>query len=206
MITLGMASRGRPKLFERAMRSVVERTLDASAVEVVVRVDSDDPELKNYQREWPIAVRFIEKPRGIVGAAPYINEAIIAGRGDVRFQFTDDQTIETHGWDCFVERYAIKDRPMVYAYEEKWAVRGNPGVNDKWLQKVGCFYPPEGVHFHVDTALFELGETLGMIQQLPIVIQHHKGVHDALYGEIRTRPQNREAVENWKQEVLGKMK
>lgn len=177
-------------------------------MEILLRLDEDDPSLLDYStmlRRFGARVDTIIGSRLGLGAAPYIDEAASRADGDIVLQFTDDMLCETRGWNKILFEAASPELPQVYAFDEKWPRRGNPGVSREWLRRAGCFYPKGAVHFHVDTIIFEVARDLGILLELPIVMRHNKGVGDALYHEIRTKPQNEALCQEWQVKLMEQM-
>jgi hypothetical protein len=101
MIGVVLPSRGRPEECKRACESLRNHAI--GRIDIVVRLDADDPKLEQYRRL--LAVHIVgPRGRGYIDNARMIDEAARLVRGDYIMQFVDDAEMWTHGWDEEYER------------------------------------------------------------------------------------------------------
>jgi len=97
MIGVVLPSRGRPDECRRACESL--RAQAAGAVDIVVRLDLDDPLLERYRLgELAVTVRG-QRGLGYAENHRMIDEAARVVHGDFVMQFVDDAEMRTNHWD-----------------------------------------------------------------------------------------------------------
>ena len=187
MISLACATR-RPLQLKEALKGALDKADDPDQVQIVVRVDSAADATcipRHHVNDFHIV-----GPRLGKGAARHVNQAAMAASGTLVMQFTDDQEVLTQGWDSLLYT-AYTDSPRdiaVFQVSEGRSQLENPVVTRAWLQKVGCLYPPELVHFYSDTFVEVLAKKSGRLVRVPevkIVHHKHKNSGDLSHRECR---------------------
>lgn len=194
LISMCGASRGRPEALQKTLEGALERALIPSKVEVLLRLDNDDPSVEDYLRQrsqlWegaPVAIHV--GPRLGMGAARPIQAMVDKAQGRIVMQLSDDQDFILKGWDEML-REAEEERkgPAVYKVWEGRTQLENPIVNRRYLDVVGYLYPKELEHLYSDTFVETLAVQAGILVELPhLQILHNKHVRqDATHKEART--------------------
>jgi glycosyltransferase involved in cell wall biosynthesis len=183
-ISLLLTTRQRPKLLDRFISSATGTAADIANLEIVVRMDNDDPELKklNMVLDKHGNVEIIR----IAGDRPdrlgnNWNECWKAASGEIFQLCGDDITYETHGWDRIIRNEFLKfdDRiVLVYGKDSERCACTHPWVHKNWTDTVGYFVP-EGQIFCNDTWLEYLARRIKRISFLPAVKTPHKVGFDA---------------------------
>jgi hypothetical protein len=109
-------TRKRPASLQATIDSINQTTKNKSAIEILVKVDSDDEETKEFSKvvKSEIDVRFVvgdRHPRGYFGMAQYHDALVQVSRGKLLLVFADDCIMKTQDWDAHLESYA--DKPCI---------------------------------------------------------------------------------------------
>lgn len=104
MIGVVLPSRGRPKECENACRSLQAQA--NGPVDIIVRLDADDPTLLDYKLRDLAVVVVGQRGRGYLDNHRMIDEAARFVRGDLIMQFVDDAEMRTLNWDDEYRRAA----------------------------------------------------------------------------------------------------
>jgi hypothetical protein len=95
-ISLLLPTRGRPRLVQRFLASVLEHAAQPDLIEVIVCVDEDDP--ASHGIEFPgLKLAQVVVPRQNMGA--YNAICLEHATGDISIAVNDDMIIRTGGWD-----------------------------------------------------------------------------------------------------------
>jgi hypothetical protein len=167
VITVLVPSRERPEPLARSIAS-----LGAHELEVLVRIDDDDPRLDDYLRLPGIDV--IVGPRhGYRALHHYYNELAARATGEWLLLWNDDCIMQTKEWHEVVRGY---DGRMVVL---------NPNTNhDNWEIDMNVFpiFPRKLVELighvslsrHNDTWIEFIGRDAGIMLRVPIMITHDR--------------------------------
>jgi Glycosyl transferase family 2 len=165
MISVLVPSRERPELLARSIDSLGEGEL-----EVLVRVDEDDPCLGRYARFPGVMVG---ARHGYGGLHHYYNELAGRAQGDWLFLWNDDCIMETRDWI-----------DVVRSYDGRMAVL-NPNTNhDNWEIDMNVFpiLPRKmfelmghlSLSLHNDSWVEFVGRAAGIMTRVPITILHDR--------------------------------
>lgn len=150
-VSLILPTRGPLDLLAEAVASLAATTDDPARVELVARVDTDDPDRRFRVRaacDWPGPRRVLEGPRGPMGTMTA--ECLEAATGAWAWLVNDDLIHETFGWDRLLA--------------ETIAARGDYGPeccyfpDDSVLGPMLCCFPVFPRAHAVATAFFGCGE------------------------------------------------
>lgn len=197
LISLLVPSRGRPGWFERMQASMMRTVLHPSRVEIVFRLDDDDPEVDRYPRsmDWSVSQRLVG-PRALLSEC--WNECARAAKGEILMHLGDDVTFDTNGWDQIV-RDAFEQVPdrILFAHGDDLGPHGQTFgthgfIHRRWMNEVGYFVPPLFSSDWNDVWLNEVANELDRRVLLPIVTEHHhytfdKAPRDATHAEREDR-------------------
>lgn len=103
LVSVLLPSRGRPKQLRRAVHSCFSTCGDPSQVEVILRLDLDDPDLKTILRngfDYPKNIKLLVKSRlrGYMDLYAFTNECAVISTGKWLFPFNDDAWFGSNNW------------------------------------------------------------------------------------------------------------
>lgn len=199
MISILLPSRGRPALLKRFLQSVADCC--SGAIEVVVRLDSDDCDNYASQSEMgiPVKVRihYIVGDAG-KGMGAMTNECLDASCGNIIMLAGDDCVIRTKGFDSLVESLMPPDGiAMIYGDD---TFQGANLATHPFLGRAvveawgGQVCPPEYHAEYIDTHIMDTfrhlaGLGYGRVLYVPALITEHmhhlngKAPMDATYAK-----------------------
>lgn len=168
MISVLCPSRGRPdSLADMAATALTAAT---GPVEIVVRLDDDDP------ADYPeiLGVTYLTGPRALLSAC--WNECAAHAAGPIFMHAGDDIRFRTPGWDRAVTAAFPPDRIAL--------VHGRDGIHDDrlgthsfvhraWVDAVGYFVPPLFSSDFNDTWLNDVADRIGRRIYLPDLLTEH---------------------------------
>jgi glycosyltransferase involved in cell wall biosynthesis len=166
MISVLVPSRERPELLARSIDSLGEGDL-----EILVRVDDDDPRLDEYRRRFPGLV--IGRHHGYLGLHHYYNELAERARGDWLLLWNDDGMMETPNWIEIVRSF---DGKMVVlnpaTNHNNWEIDMNvfPILPRKMVEVMGHF----SLSNHNDSWMEFVARDAGIQVRVPISIHHDR--------------------------------
>jgi hypothetical protein len=180
-ISVLVASRERPALLRESIASLGEGDL-----EILIRVDHDDPRLDEY-REF--STPMIGPPHGYDGLHVYYNQLAERARGDWLVLWNDDCIMQTSNWIEIVHRF---NRKMVVlnpaTNHDNWTIDMNvfPIVPRKMVELMGHF----SLSAHNDSWMEDVARRAGIMVRVPIRILHDRADltgnnEDAVYAARR---------------------
>src|SRR5688572_20333 len=177
LISVLLPSRGRPEGLARMMNSLYETAAHRRYVEVVVRLDEDDPKLGEY---WQLSQHpFIAKTGPRILLSECWNQAAEAADGEILMHCGDDITFNTVGWDeqVRIAFAALPDRiGLVFGDDlstnfPDLATHGF--LHRRWVEQVGYFLPPLFSSDWNDVWISDVAKKVGRLLPLPeMVIEH----------------------------------
>ena len=120
-ISVLLPTRGRGKLAERSLLSLIDRAKDNSRVEYRVALDSDDKESKDYFEKTIIPafkerdINFLvitTQPLGYLRLNKYVNHLGKYALGRWLMFWNDDAVMETDHWDEIIATHTDKFRVL----------------------------------------------------------------------------------------------
>jgi len=117
IISILIPSRNRYKLLKECLYSIFNSVHNIANVEIIVRLDDDDPSLKKYFKKIDLlshlSVKVIKGERyGYSRVTTYFDEMIPLSKGDIILPFSDDSFIWDHpsckGWEVDLEKFRGK--------------------------------------------------------------------------------------------------
>jgi hypothetical protein len=199
VISLLVPSRGRPDQLIEMWESAKDKATRPELLELVVRVDSDDPSLPLYG--WvdeDKQARLLTGERGLLSG--YWNECFDAATGDILMHAGDDIRFRSPFWDVKVRgRFDRSDDKILLVHGNDGFQGGNLATHGflhrRWVETVGYFVPPKFSSDYNDTWLTEVADRLGRRVYLEDVYTEHlhpaagKGEWDATHKERLERHQ-----------------
>lgn len=137
-------------------------------VEVLLYVDADDPELKQYPAWWMIG--------DSVGLGPAYQKLWMSRKSDIVMMCADDIVFRTKGWDTRVKETMPKDLIGVVSCNELPKGKrehGHPFIGRKFIEGMGYICHPKLKHSCVDTWVRNIAEQIGRFYYLDDVITEH---------------------------------
>lgn len=170
VISLLVPSRGRPESFKEMVRSAYDNADSPSLVEVVARLDDDDPAKDDYQ--FP----HIEGPRSTLSGL--WNDAAVVAEGSLLMQCADDIRFRTKGWDHYVrEAWSQYPDGIFYLYgrdgiaDERMATHGF--MHRRWYEALGYFTWPHFSSDYGDLWNHTIAERLDRLHYIPELYTEH---------------------------------
>lgn len=194
IISLLTPSRGRPKSFHEMVESAYSTASHPAGIEVVARLDDDDPERASYQPFVPVLVG----PRTTLSS--YWNECAAQASGEILMQCADDIRFRTYGWDeLVIEAFEDYADHIVYVYgrdgiaDQRMATHGF--MHRRWYEALGYFTWPEFSSDYGDLWNHTIAERLDRLHYIEEVYTEHlhpavdKGPMDQTHRERLQRDQ-----------------
>lgn len=113
-ISILLPTRGRTQTLKNSLVSLISNATDATRVEIMLGIDDDDTEVKEYLQsevapyltEHSVECRAqIFQPLGYENLHTYVNTLASAASGQWLFVWNDDALMDTPGWDDIIEGY-----------------------------------------------------------------------------------------------------
>ena len=192
LVSFLLPTRGRPEQLKRAVASLYDNALSRDSLEVLIKLDDDDPESLEAARclvsTYPnINVGSGPRGNGYHDLHHWFNDMAYGAHGDWLFIFTDDAVMKTEHWDQVLQSVGTK-APWP-AMDDVCLLAPHVPSNPK-----GCDFPVLRRNTHrilgtfgptpfVDAWLRTLMTFTGAMLQPPIDIVHEKPDHTPLHGD-----------------------
>lgn len=201
-------SNGNPPFLGTFLESIADTADNLDDIEVILRVDNNDPTLDDY---YPV----IEKAKVwvslLIGPPPIgkVNEKLEASEfftlgdlwnecwrnstGDILQLCGDDIIYETPGWDSVIS-YQFDQYPdnilMVSANDMRNRAATHPFIHRQWPEVIGYFAPPKQVYGN-DSWLEQVARNIKRFIWLDDIIISHKkhGADEARIDRMRQMQQ-----------------
>jgi hypothetical protein len=201
VISILVPSRGRAEQCWQMARSAYNTAVNPDDIELVVRVDDDDPQLEQYHKLFE---GLLVGPRDVL--SKYWNECHAEAQGPIYMHCGDDIIFRTEGWDEFVKT-AFDESPDKILF-----VHGKDGIHDEafgthgfihknWTDIQGYFVPPYYSSDYNDTHLNDIANLLGRRLFLPFYTEHMHFVN----GKAPIDQTHRERLERHSQDRVDEL-
>ena len=185
-IGLMVPTRGRPALFERFAKSVVQTANDPSRIEIHTYLDRDDPTIDAYAATierlsielGPLGMTVsggIGDPIGVPGA---MNELGRTSSTDLLIMSNDDQIYTNFAWVDRLDRETAMFPDGIFLFwfadgieSDRWCCF--PIVSRRWIERLNYYAPTMFEHFFVDTWLWDIALRVGRAHYLPDIKVNH---------------------------------
>ena len=188
---------------QQFIQSALAKAEDPQRVEILLYIDDDDPEFKQYKS----SIANFEKKSGCnsisiilgpsVGVPRAANILFNKSTADVFLISNDDQVFIDHGWDTRLDKEIIKFPDNIFCiwFNDKWESRNFctfPIISRKWIETLGYLQFPFFEHFFTDAWIWMLAKAIGRDHYIDdIVIEHRhwktgKSEKDATYTKHLT--------------------
>jgi glycosyltransferase involved in cell wall biosynthesis len=174
MISVLLPSRGRPENIHRLVRSIFDTS--TTDIEVIVRLDDDDPKLTEYLDSPPKNTTMFTGKRDVL--SKYWNECYERAKGNILMHAGDDIIFRTKDWDTMViKEFEMYPDNIVFVYgNDGSAHNGNFGthgfIHRDWAETVGYFVPPYFSSDYNDTWLNDVAKMIGRHVHLDFLTEH----------------------------------
>lgn len=178
MISVLMPSRGRVALAKQAVES-----LGTGDYEVLITIDEDDPQIKDYYKLVKDNISLTVVNRWGYGALhEYYNNLSELADGDWLMLYNDDAVMETPNWTQIISQYD-HTIPQVLNVWNKEGDNLFPLISRKWYELVGHF----SLNTHADSWVQQIGQRLDIQTYVPGIKITHQGenMHDQTHNEAR---------------------
>ena len=184
-LSLILATRGRPGLFERFVNSVLETASEPALLEIMAYVDADDDQSTEYEAlvkrlNTPKAGRgavvrlVVFEPCGVLRA---VSTLASLATGDIFIAANDDQVYETPGWDNELRAQACQYPDQIYIMRFNDGLESEhnccfPIISRRFYGLLG-YASTAFEHFCADTWFLDLGNRIGRSVYLRHVMTRH---------------------------------
>lgn len=176
MISLLLPSRLRPENVRRMVKSALDTADNPKDIEIIVRLDSDDPTADDLMENPPSQTRVFVGERGVL--SEMWNECYALSKGNILMHCGDDIIFRTKRWDSVVKD-TFKEYPdnIVFVFgNDDSPHNGNFGthgfIHRKWAETVGYFVPPYFSSDFNDTWLNDVAKAIGRHHHIQILTEH----------------------------------
>lgn len=177
LISILCPTRGRLVEFRRMLVSALENATHSRRIEIVARLDEDDPHEADYRRgSVESEVRLITGPRVVL--SEMWNECYRQSEGEILMHCGDDIIFRTPGWDSIVrETFAASQDKILLVHGDDCspntdALATHGFIHRRWVETVGYFVPPLFSSDWNDVWLTEVADMIGRRVKVPIVTEH----------------------------------
>ena len=165
-ISILTPSRERPDRCLNFYNSVLETAKYPDNVELLFRIDNDDPKLNDYIKN--IKNLTIGDP---ISISISWNEIANKCTGNLLIMGNDDQLYETNNWDSILLDKVIKYKDEIYCAwfnDNLHQVRhcAFPIISRKWYNTLGYFSPGIFNFFYNDTWIFDIAKRLDRLEYI----------------------------------------
>lgn len=182
MISILHPSRGRP---DESFSTILSWNIFANIrdnLEVIISLDSDDPELSKYQERFKSKDTIVNKNRSAVDA---INNAAKIATGDI-FIVVSDDTGCTHSWDTTILKQTEGKTDWILKTQDgiqPWIIT-MPIMDRAYYNRTGNIYSPDFEHMFCDTWMTVMADISGRKITSPLNFPHLNG---SIKDEVRKR-------------------
>lgn len=176
MISILLPSRQRPENVRRMVKSALKTAKNPDDIEIIVRLDEDDPTAKELMNNPPKNAQLFTGPRVVL--SEMWNECYERSNGDILMHAGDDIVFRTDGWDvAVIQTFEQYPDHIVFVFgNDDSPHNGNFGthgfIHRKWAETVGYFVPPYFSSDFNDTWLNDVAKAIGRHQHIQILTEH----------------------------------
>lgn len=184
VISVVTPSRGRAAKCLGYIQSIENTADHPERVEVLIKVDDDDPELSHYRNilghPWKLKRVHIEFGPSLFGDIGAMWNAVAKlATGDIFFAGNDDLMHQTQGWDTVIDKVAAEYPDDIYCLWFNDGINGEnhcafPVVSRLWYETLGYLYPTGFKYCYPDTWVFDIGKKVGRCKYVADVTVEHQ--------------------------------
>lgn len=178
-ISILTPTRGRPDLFERFYKSVLDNVTNHEVI-VYGLVDENDTTKDSYTEQFN--VRIYTRPEGTVSLGwNYLANRASIDSTDIMIMGNDDVVYRTHGWDKILVDKVTQYPDQIYCAWFEDLINGPthcafPIVSAKWYNILGYFAPTCFNFGYNDTWVFDIAQRVGRTLFISEVVAEHMHV------------------------------
>ena len=197
-ISVLVPSRNRPQGLKELCESLFTHADDPNQIEVIVYFDLDDSHISECLEYFnELSTRYTNPVKVITGPklvlSDYPNKLLKLASSDIFMNLGDDMRCRTQGWDSEIIK-AMNSHPdkinFVYIDDGYWGpnLATHHIIHRNYVECLGYFYPPFFDFGYSDTWMFQVAQSVGRIQFLPLLFEHMhysmgKGEMDQTYQD-----------------------
>ena len=160
--------------------SIFQTATNPEWIELLLYVDSDDPQKANYQ-SW--TQKHPHKVVLVIGEPISVSKSwnIIAEKatGNILMLGNDDLVHESVGWDAKLDTEIAKFPDQIFCIWVNDKHKGEklctfPAISRKWYETVGYFSPGIFEFFYHDSWIQDIGQRVDRLHYVPDVIIEHR--------------------------------
>ena len=180
MISICLASRGRPETFKDMWMSALNHADNPDDVEFIVYRDIDDDTIYEYPKNM-VEIRSITLP-----LSEMVNACYPEGQGPIYMFTADDFMFESDHWDTEVKRVfdEYEDKIVFVSPDNSDWNRWKFGVigflHKNWIEAVGHFIPT-CLGESTDRWINDVGIAIGRVVHLLNMKTHHLNLQDLIH-------------------------
>lgn len=185
MISLCIATRGRPEVFKQTCLSAIETASDPNDIEFVSYHDNDDTSVYEYMGNH----REVTGERSMLTLTQMFNECQKIASGHIYFFLGDDYVFKTKGWDNKIketfEQYPDKIVLVCPDNDEwlRWKFGTIVCIHKNWVDAIGYAIPPYPYAQSSDRWMNEVALSIGRMVHLLDVKIEHLNIRDHVHKE-----------------------
>lgn len=191
MISIIHPSRGRSDKSFNTIYNWLTNVIVSSNIELIVSLDSDDPEVPKYQERYKPDQIIINKNKSAVDA---INRGAEASHGDILIVVSDDTDCPAQ-WDQALFSYVNTKRDWILKTQDgiqRWIIT-MPIMDRDYYNRFGYIYHPDYLHMFCDTELTCVADITGRKITSNLTFKHNH------YSVMKEQPDevNKKADATW---------
>lgn len=161
---------------KRSIESLRATADDWSNIEVLVRLDLNDPSLKAYAKnkrkgDKRPEMTVVGDGLGYKALHVYYNDLAAIAKGDWLFMWNDDVLMDTNRWDTIIEQYAGQFKllaPVAVPHGYQFCIV--PVVPRAWFETTGHL----SKNAQADSWLELVARELGVFSWIPVTVLHDR--------------------------------
>jgi hypothetical protein len=178
-IAVLLPTRGRTDALERSVKSIVNRAVDPSSIQLLLAFDEDDAvgteffvkELQPWLYEKGIAYSAkLFKSLGYEGLNVYYNSLAQEASADWFFVWNDDSMMETAGWDRIITKRTGQFKIFKIHTHNEHPYSIFPIIPKEWFDTLGYF----SRHQMIDAEVSQVAYLLDLIEIVDIYATHDR--------------------------------
>jgi hypothetical protein len=167
LVSVLIPSRGRPKLYERAVASLLDNASNPDDIEILARLDEDD----YRQYENCTGTLLVDRSLGYLGQHEYNNQLAQIATGKWLMIGNDDEICQSAGWDEIIASYGDQLCELSLASNHGRDYACFPVVPRRWFEICGHL----SLDCRIDSWLAEVAHGAGcFIEEDRIFILHDR--------------------------------
>lgn len=178
LVSVLIPERGRPEELDRLICSLLDTAGSDEAIEILVAIDTDDPEWVDREPMMHSRTRYFrrERPQTL---GEKLNLLAKESLGSILFFLANDYIVETPGWPQRF-RDAVAQLPngigVPFPHDDLHPDHSAfPIISRKTMEAVGFFMPPPYPYWFIDTHWDHLGILMGQHFEIDVTVRAPEG-------------------------------